>query len=113
MMVDQISGDSGMRPLTPQDKRAYEAEYRHGVDLFKQALDDYSHSKNMFQKAEFKDVMEKAMKVLNETAAELQRKELLKQNDLLSQDLSTLGEKDDPTSVAQLKKDLDQAKRSL
>jgi len=111
-MVDQV-GNSGMSPLSPQDKRAYEAEYRHGLDLFKRALDDYSHSKNMFQKAEFKDVMEKAMKVLNETAAELQQKELLKQNDRIAQDFACFDGQDSPTNISQLTKDIDQAKRSV
>ena len=111
-MVDQV-GNSGMSPLSPQDKRAYEAEYRHGHDLFKRALDDYSHSKNMFQKAEFKEVMGKAMKVLNETAAELQRKELQQQNERISQDFASFDEQDNSTNISQLTKDLDNAKRSV
>ncbi|HAB99019.1 MAG TPA: hypothetical protein DCE71_04280 [Parachlamydiales bacterium] len=112
-MVDQVSGNQGMGPLSPQDKRAYEAEYKHGVDLFKRALDDYSHSKNMFQKAEFKEVMEKAMQVLNETAAELKKKDLLKQNETLSKDLAAFESQDDAANTAQLMKDLNKAKRSL
>lgn len=112
-MADQVSGNQGMGPLSPQDKRAYEAEYKQGIDLFKRAVEDYSHSKNMFQKAEFKEVMEKAMQVLNETAAELQKKELLKQNETLSKDLAAFEEQDDAVNTAQLMKDLNKAKRSL
>lgn len=112
-MVDQVSGNQGMGPLSPQDKRAYEAEYKHGVDLFKRAVDDYSHSKNMFQKAEFKEVMEKAMQVLNETASELKKKDLLKQNETISKDLAAFESQDDEANTAQLIKDLNKAKRSL
>lgn len=110
-MVDQASGNSGIGPLSPQEKKAYEAEYRQGLDLFQRALDDYSQSKNIFQKAEFKEVMEKAMRVLNETAGELQKKELLKHNETLSKDLAAFEGEDTSTNAAQLMKDINQAKR--
>ncbi len=112
-MVDQVSGNQGMGPLSPQDKRAYEAEYKHGIDLFQRALNDYSHSKNMFQKAEFKEVMEKAMQVLNETAGELKKQDLLKQNEALAKDLAAFESQDDAANTTQLMKDLNKAKRSL
>lgn len=112
-MVDQISG--GVGPLSPKDRKAYEAEYKQGVDLFSRALDDYSHSKlksmEMFQKAEFKKVMEKAMQVLQETASELQKKELLKHNETLAKDLAAFEENDSATNLSQLKKDLDSLKK--
>ena len=72
-----MADSSGINPIGPQDQRAYEIEYKHGADLFQRALDQYSKSDNPYQKAEFKDVMDQAMNVLNETAKELMRSELL------------------------------------
>lgn len=111
-MIDRMSGESGIGPLSPQDRSAYEKEYRQGLDLFKRALDDYSHAKNMFQKAEFKEVMEKAMRVLNETATELHRNELLAQNETISKDFSSFDQEDNSTNIAQLKKDINRARDS-
>jgi hypothetical protein len=105
---------SGVGPLGPREKKMYEQEYKHSADLFKRALDQYSKSENPYQKEEFKGVMEKAMNVLNETAAELMRKELLKQNDLISKDYETFQQfPDDPDTIQKLNKDLDQAKKSI
>lgn len=112
-MADQISGNEGMGPLSPQEKREYELEYKHGADLFKRALTDYSKSDNMFQKAEFKDVMEQAMQVLNDTAAELKRQELLNQNEQIEKDFAAFQDKDDSSSLEKLSKDLDKAKKSI
>ncbi|MBS0624879.1 MAG: hypothetical protein JSS32_02375 [Verrucomicrobia bacterium] len=112
-MADQIQGSEGMGPLSPQEKREYELEYKHGADLFKRALDDYSKSDNIFQKAEFKDVMQQAMQVLNDTAAELKRQELLKQNQAIQKDFAAFQDKDDDASISKLSKDLDKAKKSI
>lgn len=105
---------SGIGPLGPREQKMYEQEYKHSADLFKRALDQYNKSDNMYQKAEFKDVMDKAMQVLNETANELMRKELKKQNEQIAKDYATFQKfPKDPDTQDKLSHDLDKAKKSI
>ena len=78
-MSDAISGDHPS-PITPRETKMYEQEYKHGAQLFQKALQQYVKSDNPYQQEEFHQVMDKAMRVLNETAGELNRKALLEQN---------------------------------
>lgn len=111
-MADQDT--SGVGPLGPRERKMYEQEYRHSADLFKRALEQYSKSENTYQQGEFKEVMDKAMQVLNETARELVRKELLKQNDQIAKDYATFQQfPNDPDTLEKLNHDLDKAKKSI
>lgn len=105
---------SEVSPLGPREKKMYEQEYKHSADLFQRALDQYTKSDNMYQQAEFKHVMDKAMQVLNETASELMRKELQKQNSQIAKDYATFQKfPKDPDTQDKLKIDLDKAKQSI
>ena len=105
---------SGVGPIGPREKKMYEQEYKHSADLFKRALDQYSKADNPYQQAEFKDVMDKAMQVLNETAQELMRQELQKQNDQIAKDYATFQNfPTDPDTKEKLTRDLDKAKKSI
>lgn len=107
-------GDSSIGPLGPRDIKMYEQEYKHGAELFQKALEDYVKSDNPFQKEEFKDVMRKALQVLNDSAQGLARKGLQQQNEKIAKDYAMFQkESDDPERVNQLKTDLDKAKRSV
>ncbi|MES2272803.1 MAG: hypothetical protein V4487_01245 [Chlamydiota bacterium] len=104
----------GPAPLGPSEKKMYEQEYKHGADLFKRALDEYKKSDNIYQQKEFKDVMDKAMQVMNETARELMRQELLKQNQQISKDYTAFQDKPtDQTLQNKLGQDLEKAKKSI
>lgn len=101
-------------PLGPREKKMYEQEYKHSADLFKRALDQYNKSENPYQKAEFKDVMDKAMQVLNETAHGLMRKELDDQNKKIAKDYANFQKyPGDPDTVDKLNSDLDKAKKTV
>jgi 23S rRNA pseudoU1915 N3-methylase RlmH len=101
-------------PVNPNDRKQYEAEYKQGADLFQRALADYAKSDNPFQKAEFIDVMDKSLKVLNETAQALSRKELQKQNEQIAKDFAVFQkESGDQDRINQLNTDLDKAKKSV
>lgn len=105
---------SGAGSVGPREKKMYEQEYKHSADLFKRALDQYAKSDNPYQKAEFKDVMDKALNVLNETASELMRKELANQNEVISKDYATFQKyPEDQDTLDKLSKDLDKAKKSI
>lgn len=47
---------------------SYKDEFKHGVNLFERSLDAYKKSTNDNQKAAFKEVMDKASHVMDETA---------------------------------------------
>lgn len=107
--MSEVSG-----PLGPREKKMYEQEYKHSADLFKRALDQYNKSENPYQKEDFKDVMDKAMQVLNETAQGLMRKELQDQNQKIAKDYENFQKyPGDPDTLDKLKGDLDKAKKSI
>jgi hypothetical protein len=103
---------SGPGSINPRDKKMYEQEYKQSADLFEKALGQYAKSDNPYQKAEFNDVMDRALNILNETASELMRKELKSQNDKIAQDYATFQKfPDDPDTQEKLKHDLEKAKK--
>ena len=108
-MTDKIEGDGGK--ISWSDKKMYEQEYKHAADLFQRSLDQYSKSDNIFQKDAFKKVMDEALTVMNQTAGELKRNELLKQNSEIEQDYNTFQQDDSETK--KLQSDLAKAKRSI
>lgn len=111
-MQDDISSQGAPTPITPHEQKMYEQEYKHGARLFQKALHQYTQSDNPFQQDEFHQVMDKAMKVLNQTAAELHRKALLEQNAKIEQDYAAFNDKpEDSSALEKLKQDLEQARR--
>ena len=103
---------SGEGPVPPQARKLYEQEYRHAADLFERALKEHGKSDNAYQKEEFKEVMGKAMVVLNETAREMKRKELLKQNQKIEEDFSIYQKSPSPSTRKKLEQDLKRAKEA-
>ena len=100
-------------PIGPHDKQMYAQEYKQGADLFQKALEQYGKSESLFQKAEFKHVMDRAMQVLNDSAHGLMKQELEKQNQKISKDYENFQKNPDQNAINQLKDDLDQAKKSV
>jgi Ni,Fe-hydrogenase III large subunit len=108
----QVMADSNINPLSPRDKLMYEQEYRQGAELFQKALKQHMASDNKFQEAEFQDVMDQSLNVLNEAARGLMRQELLKQNQKISDDYQIFKQyPGDPVIQSMLNEDLDQAKK--
>lgn len=108
----EVHGPSeGLPPITPHDRKMYEDEYRHGVDLFQRALNEYEKADEIHKKEAFKEVMDSAMQVLNETARELRRTDLQEQNQKISQSFETFEANDkDATKLA---RNLNQAKNTI
>jgi len=109
-MADPVRGDGDSYSIQPRDRKLYEGEYKQATDLFQRSLNEYSKSNNIYQKEEFKNVMQQALQILNDTAAELKRQDLLKQNEKIAQDFNTF-KSDDAHSPKQLEADLNQAKK--
>lgn len=58
-----------MDTVNPHEKTpSYKEEFSHSVDLFERSFHAYQDSKMDNQKLVFKDVMDKATKVMDETA---------------------------------------------
>jgi hypothetical protein len=114
-MSDEISSSGGSpAPITPRERKMYEQEYAHGAQLFQKALQQYVKSDNPFQQEEFHQVMDKALKVLNETAAQLNRKPLLEQNAKIAKDYAAFNDSpEDSNTYQKLNHDLDQARKSI
>jgi hypothetical protein len=103
---------SGLNNISAQDKMMYEKEYKRSAELFTQALNECVKSQNMYQREEFKDVMQESMKILNQTARQLMRKELLQQNEQIAKDFATFQKfPEDPDTQEKLLGDLEKAKK--
>ncbi|OGN55278.1 MAG: hypothetical protein A3D96_06835 [Chlamydiae bacterium RIFCSPHIGHO2_12_FULL_44_59] len=110
-MTDGVRGSG---PIHPDDKKMYEQEYKQGANLFQKALRQYQKSDNTFQQAEFKDVMHRALGVMNDSAQGLIRKDLEAKNQQIQKDFDTFQQfPEDPDTIKQLNKDLDDARHSL
>jgi hypothetical protein len=108
----QIQGPGeGLPPISRHDRILYEKEYRQGVDLFQRALNEYEKADEIHKKEAFREVMDRAMQVLNETARELKRTDLLDQNKKIEQSFQAF--QDNDADPAKLAKNLDRAKDSI
>lgn len=111
-MSEGVSSNDRLPPMTPREKRMYEQEYRHGAQLFQKALQSYVKSNNPYQQKEFQEVMDKAMRVLDETAKELGRQVLSEQNLKIQKDYQNFSQHaGDRAAFEKLNQDLDQAKK--
>lgn len=100
-------------PMSPRTRKLYEEEYKQGTNLFEKALNQSCRSSYPAQQQQFKEVMEKAMEVLNQTAGQLKRKDLLKQNQKIEEDFQAYRKDPSQKHVQALKHDLEQAKKSF
>lgn len=109
-----MSDVSGAGPVDPGKHKTYAQEYKQGADLFQRALDQYEKSDNPNQKAQFKDVMDKALNILNESAHGMMRKEVEKQNEQIRHDYETFQKSPkDPDAIKKLNQDLNDAKKTI
>jgi len=110
-MVGRV-GDSGdSSSMSSAEKKMYKSEFKHAADLFERTLDADTKSDNMYQKDEYRQVMEKSVQVLKETAAALNQDNLLKQADQIEKDLNAYQQSATPASIFQLHQDLEKAKK--
>lgn len=111
-MSENVSGQ-GPRPLTPQDRAMYKEEYRHGVDLFQRALNEYSSADEIHKKEAFRQVMDRALQVLNDTARGLKRTDLMAQNKTIQEDLKSYESSQKDEDKSKLAADLQQAQKKI
>jgi Skp family chaperone for outer membrane proteins len=64
-----MSGIEGQPPrLSPELKATYTDEFKRGVDLFRRSLNEYQSTDAGPKKDKFKEVMDEALEVINDTA---------------------------------------------
>jgi len=99
--------------ISPRERKMYEQEYKQGTVLFQKALEHAGKAENPYQTEEFQKVMEKAMRVLNQTALGLKRLDLFKQNKKIEDDYKEYKEHPDKATTAQLNRDLNDARKTV
>lgn len=60
-MVDNVGG------VSPENKAIYKDQFERGLNLFEKSLNQYQSAEG-HKKEVFKDVMDKALNIMNETA---------------------------------------------
>ncbi|MBI2743411.1 MAG: hypothetical protein HYX48_05785 [Chlamydiales bacterium] len=95
------------------DIQMYAQEYKRGIDLFQRALIEYNSADEVHKKDAFREVMDRALQVLNETAQGMKRDDLVAQNQKIAQDFQTYQNSHSPKDEKVLEKDLNQARRAL
>ena len=101
--MTEIPGDHS---VSPQRRGIYKQECYRGVKLFQESLDEYQKSTLEAQKEKYRDVMEKAMEVIRETAAQCLSQELQKEEKNLQKDYSNFMSNPSPTNLQKLQQDL-------
>ncbi len=108
-----MSSIEGSGPINPQDMQAYRHEYKQGVDLFQRALKEYSTADEVHKKEAFKNVMENALQVLNDSARGMKRPDLLQKNQQIAKDFQNFQDSESPQTQKKLTQDLNQAQGSV
>lgn len=103
----------GLRHITPQDRAMYQEEYKHGIDLFQRALNEFSSAHEIHKKEAFRQVMDRALQVLNDTARGLKRQDLLEHNKTIGEDFKSYQKTQDDAHKAKLTNDLEQAQKRI
>lgn len=97
-------------PLTPQQAAAYREEYREGADLFQRALVQYSEADEMHKQAAIEKVLNQALTVMNQAAAQLKSPALTSVNQQIAQDYQAYQSSHSPAAIQKLNHDLEKAK---
>jgi hypothetical protein len=108
-----MSSVEGSGAAGPQDLQAYRQEYKQGVDLFQRALKEYSSADEVHKKDAFKNIMENALQVLNDSARGIKRPDLLQKNQQIAKDFQNFQDTGSSQAKNQLSQDLKQAQGSV
>lgn len=111
--MSEIHGGGGAVGPTPREKKLYEKEYVEGASLFQKALHQAQKTESPYKREQFDEVMEKAMRVLNQTAQALKSEALQQQNEIIKKDFKAYKEHPGVQELSKLDQDLTQAKKSV
>jgi len=105
--------DGGANSIPPDLRTIYKHDFERSVDLFQSSLQEYEKAKEFNKKKKFKDVMDKALQIMNETASACLSKKSITEKDQLQKDYQNFLQHDTPNTLKRLNDDLDQLKKSL
>ncbi len=91
---------------SPENPPSYRMEFQEGVKLFKDSLQEYSKSSETHQKVEFKKVMEKALKIMNQSAKAALSESVQTKEKKLEDDYHSFLNNDSDETRAKLEKDI-------
>jgi len=103
----------GAGKISLKEMKLYEQEYKHAAALCQKTLAEYAKAEDIYQKEEYKEVMNQAMQVLKETAHGLKRQDLLKQNEEIEKTYSSYQNNPNDQVQQKLNQDLEKAKNSI
>ncbi len=106
-MSDPISN------VPPQDRAHYMQDFTKSVDLFKQSLDAYGSSQIPEQKAKYKDVMDRTLQIMNETAKLCLSKGAQNQEKTLATDYQNYMSHESPDTLKKLNSDIQNLEEKL
>ncbi|MCH9630738.1 MAG: hypothetical protein S4CHLAM37_07420 [Chlamydiia bacterium] len=104
--MGKIDGDDSKVPT-------YKQEFQEGVDLFDKSFHEYMNTKEPHKKAKFKDVMDKALDVMNKSAQQCLSEEQQKLNDEVHKDYEAYLKSPNKESTEKLEKDVGDLKKSV
>jgi len=94
-------------------RATYKQECAQGVNLFQQTLDAYQKSQIPAQQKEYRDVMEKALQIIHETATRCLSAELQKEEVNLEQDYKKYISSPTPENLNKLNDDLNHFQKGI
>lgn len=103
-MTDPISGKS----IPPELQATYRNEFSRGVKLFEESLAAYETTPpdEVAKKAKFKDVMDKALKIMNESARGFLSASGKSEESKLEKDYQSFLAQDNPENYKKLNEDI-------
>ena len=99
--------------VPPQDRALYKQDFAKSVDLFKQSLDAYGTSQIPEQKAKYKDVMDRTLQIMNETAKLCLSKGAQNQEKTLATDYQNYMSHESPDGLKKLNTDIEKLEERL
>ena len=109
-MIEVPGADSN---LSPEKYNQYKKEFEKSANLFDEALTNYQKADEFQKKKEYQKVMNECLNVMNQTVKAALKEEDRKLEKKLKTDFQTFEKKEDPKTVEELKKDIDNIKKSL
>lgn len=103
-MTDPISG----KPIPHDLQATYRSEFARGVKLFEKSLKEYQTTSDdeAAKKAKFKDVMNKALTIMNESARGFMNEHAQKEEANFEKDYQSYIAAETPDNAKKLEKDL-------
>lgn len=109
--MSSVQGSGGNIP--EQNIAQYKAQFAQGLNLFEKSLDEYQKASEVHKKAKFKDVMDKALQVMNETAGATLEKQGKQIEEKLNTDYNSFIAKESQEGYLAINRDISALKEQI